>query len=206
MKITTTTTKKGRINLFADGEYQFTVSALFWAKNGCPEGGTLDEDALFALQAEANADAAYDKALRLLTLRAHGEAELMRKLRRDYDREAAENAVCRCKENGLVDDAAFAAALAEELYRKKAYAPARIEQALREKGIGKEIAKNAAYTLDIDRKYGIIRIIEKMRLPETVTKKEADRLIRRLRAAGYSMREIREVVEFSGAPEEDETP
>ena len=43
-----------------------------------------------------------------------------------------------------------------------------------------------------------------MRLPETVTQKEADRLIRRLRAAGYSMREIREAVEFSGADDLDE--
>ena len=202
MKITTTTTKKGRINIFADGEYQFTVSALFWAIHGCPEGGRLPPEALSALAEAAKKEAAFERALRLISLRAHGETELYRKLRRDFEPLYARSAVDRCRDVGLVDDEAYARLYAEELFRRKGYAPERIELALREKGIDKEIAKNAAFALDIDRKIGIIRIIEKMRLPETVSKQEASRLLRRLRAAGYSMREIREVVEFSGAAEE----
>lgn len=199
MEITTTTTKKGRINLFADGEYQFTVSAFFWAKNGCPEKGDLSAETLYDLKAAADEEAAYDKALRLLSMRAHSEAELLRKLRQAYDAAPAEAALDRCRENGLVDDAAFAAVYAEELFRRKAYAPARIALMLREKGIDKEIIKNTVDALDIDRKSGIIRIIEKIHLPEQITKAEADRLLRRLRAAGYSMREIREAIDFSGA-------
>ena len=202
MEITTTTKKKGRINLFADGEYQFTVSALFWAIHGCPEGGRLPPEALSALAEAAKKEAAFERALRLISLRAHGETELYRKLRRDFEPLYARSAVDRCRDVGLVDDEAYARLYAEELFRRKGYAPERIELALREKGIDKEIAKNAAFALDIDRKIGIIRIIEKMRLPETVSKQEASRLLRRLRAAGYSMREIREVVEFSGAAEE----
>ena len=204
MKITTTLTKKGRINVLADGEYQFTVSSLFWRLNGCAEGASLSPEALSSLADAATAEAAYEKALRVLDLRAHGERELLQKLLRDYPRAAAEAALDRCRENRLVDDVSFAEAYAEALFRKKGWAPGRIEAALREKGIDREISKNAVMALDIDRKSGIIGIIEKMRLPERITEKERQRLIRRLLAAGYTMAEIRETIEFN-EPRGDET-
>lgn len=202
MEITTTLTQKGRINVLVDGEYQFTVSSLFWRLNGCAEHADLTPDALAALADAVLAEAAYEKALRVLDLRAHGERELLHKLCRDYPREAAEAALERCRENRLVDDVSFAAAYAETLFRKKGWAPGRIEAALREKGIDREIAKNAVFALDIDRKNGIINIIKKMRLPERITKKDRQRLIRRLLAAGYTMGEIRETVSFSGGEED----
>ncbi len=38
MELTTTFTKKGRINVLADGEYQFTVPAFIWyASSLCGE-------------------------------------------------------------------------------------------------------------------------------------------------------------------------
>lgn len=204
MEITTTRTKKGRVNVLADGEYRFTVSSLFWRLNGCAERAALSPDALAALAAAAQAEEAYEKALRALSLRAHGERELLQKLCRDFPREAAEAALTRCRENRLVDDESFAVAYAEELFRKKGWAPGRIETALREKGIDREISKNAVFALDIDRKSGIINIIDKMRLPEQLSEKDRQRVIRRLLAAGYSLPEIRRVVQFEQTPEDGE--
>ena len=114
----------------------------------------------------------------------------------------ASDALARCRAAGFTDDARFAAALAEELSQKKNYAPRRILEALQQKGIDRETAKNAVEGLDIDGKKGIINIIKKMRLPDTLTQKELDRLLRRLTAAGYSMREIRAVLRFSEETEE----
>ncbi len=174
---------------------------MFWRLNGCAEGGELSPEALTALAEEATAEAAYEKALRVLDLRAHSERELLRKLMREYPRAAAEAALDRCRENRLVDDVSFAEAYAEALFRKKGWAPERIEAALREKGIDREISKNAVFALDIDRKSGIIGIIEKMRLPETLTEKDRQRVIRRLLAAGYTMAEIRRAVPFNETEE-----
>ena len=202
MELTTTTTKKGRINVIADGEYQFTVPAFIWyASSLCGETEAEPEE-LEALRLEGESSDAYEKALRLLGQRAHGEAELKRKLRQKYSPAAVESAMVKLRESRLVDDAAFADALAEELYRRKAWAPERILQELLSRGIDAETAKNAANGIDIDRKQGIIDIISKTRLPERPTRKDADRLIRRLLNAGYSMGEIREVVSFSETTEE----
>ena len=84
MEISTSTTKKGRINILTDGEYQFTVPAFIWYRS--PLFGQTEADgvSLEALRAEGQAYDAYEKGLRLLGLRAHGTEELRRKLRRDY--------------------------------------------------------------------------------------------------------------------------
>lgn len=197
MEISTSTTKKGRINILTDGEYQFTVPAFIWYRS--PLFGQTEADgvSLEALRAEGQAYDAYEKGLRLLGLRAHGAEELRRKLRRDYPADAANDAITKLTESGLLNDVSFAEALAEELYRRKHYAPERIKAELTHRGVDAETAKNALNILDIDRKQGIIDIISKMRLPERISQKDLNRLIRRLLGAGYTMAEIREAVEVS---------
>ena len=197
MELSTTTTKKGRINVVADGEYQFTVPAFIWYRSALCGETEASPEALEELRLLGEQADAYEKAVRLLSFRAHSEAELRRKLRPGFSDDAIEAAMEKLRENGLVDDAAYAEALAEELFRRKAWAPERIRKELISRGIDAETAKNAANGLDINRKQGIIDIISKMHLPPVLTKKDADRLIRRLLNAGYSMREIKEVVSFS---------
>ena len=197
MELSTSTTKKGRINVLADGEYQFTVPAFIWYGSSFCGQTEITPEELEELRLQGEQADAYEKALRLLGQRAHCEAELKRKLRQQYAAEAAGSAVERLKENGLIDDAAFASSLAEELSRRKGWAPERIRRDLIFRGVDAETAKNAVNGLDIDKKQGIIDIISKMHLPASPAKKDADRLIRKLLNAGYSMREIREVISFS---------
>ena len=201
MKLTTTRTKTGRVNVFTDGEYRFTVPFSLWCAAQLDETDPSPE-ALEALRAAGERADAYEKALSLLDLRDHGERELYRKLRRDFSEEACAEALARCREAGIVDDARYAAAYAEELFRRRGFAPERIEEALRQRGIDRETAKNAARGLDIDRKSAIIELIEKMHLPEALTQKELNRVLRRLTAAGYGMREIRAVLRFTEETEE----
>ena len=197
MKLTTDTTKTGRIGIYTDGEFRFTVPAFIWYAHplyGCDEA---DEEALSELKAAGETHDAYEKALRLLGRRAHSAWELKTKLRAHYGAEAVAETLEKLNDNGLLNDVSFAEALAEELFRRKSYAPERIRMELLSRGVAAEIAKNAANGLDIHKKQGIIDIIGKMHLPETLSPKDADRLLRRLLSAGYTMREIREVVSFS---------
>ncbi len=197
MELSTTTTKKGRINVHADGEYLFTVSAFIWYRSPLCGKTEAAPEALEELRLQGLESDAYEKGLRLLGSRAHAEKELRTKLTRAYPADAADAAVARLKEAGLIDDASYAAALAEELQRRKNYSPQRIILELTHRGVDAETAKNAANGLDIDKKEGIINILNKMHLPERPAKKDVDRLLRRLLNAGYTMREIREVISFS---------
>ena len=191
MTITTDTTKKGRISVYADGEYRFTVSAFIWAASSLYEGCEADEETLEVLRGQGQTYDAEEAAVRLLSYRAHSEKELKMKLRRKSPADVAEAAAAKMRGLGDLNDEKFASQLAEELFRTKHYAPQRILSELFSRGIAKEFAENAVSALDIDENKGIIELISKMRLPEEPTEKDVARLMRRLLSAGYSYSEIR---------------
>lgn len=198
MELTTKQGKNGKINLFTDGEFRFAVSAFVYHSFPLRDGDEVTEEALSELKRASDAEKAHESALRSLTVRAHGEKELLRKLRQKYDAEAAESAVERCKQAGLINDAAFAADLAEELYRRKALSPERIRRELEQRGVDKNTVQNAISALDIDRDSGIIQILEKMRITDDSPDKDKARAVRRLINAGYSFPEARRAMEKQG--------
>ena len=198
MELTTKQGKNGKINLFTDGEFRFAVSAFVYHSFPYRDGDEVTEEALAELKKTYDAEKAYESALRSLTARAHGEKELLRKLRQKYDAEAAESAVERCKQAGLINDAAFAADLAEELYRRKALSPERIRRELEQRGVDKNTVQNAISALDIDRDSGMIQILEKMRITDDSPDKDKARAVRRLINAGYSFPEARRAMEKQG--------
>ena len=198
MEFSTTQGKNGKVNIFTDGEFRFAVSAFVYHSFPFRDGDDVTEEELAALKASSDAERAHESALRMLTARAHGEQELYRKLRQKYDDTAAQSAVDRCREAGLIDDEAYAADLAEELFRRKAFSPERIRTELICRGVDKEIAENAAEALDIDRDSGIIQILAKMRITDDSPKKDKARAVRRLMNAGYSFSEARRAMTDQG--------
>ena len=198
MELTTKQGKNGKINLFTDGEFRFAVSAFVYHSFPYRDGDEITEEDLNELQKTSDAEKAHESALHSLTARAHGEKELLRKLRQKYDAEAAESAVERCREAGLINDAAYAADLAEELYRRKAFSPERIRRELEQRGVDKKIADEAISALDIDRDSGIIQILEKLRITDDSPDKDKARAVRRLINAGYSFPEAKRAMEKQG--------
>lgn len=198
MELTSRQGKNGKIHLYADGEFRFAVSAFVYHSFPFRDGDDITEEELAELKASSDAERAHESALRMLTARAHGEQELYRKLRQKYDAAAAQSAVDRCREAGLIDDAAYAADLAEELYRRKAFSPERIRRELEQRGVDRKTADEAVLALDIDRDSGIIQILEKMRITDGATEKDKARAVRRLLTAGYSFSEVRRAMEQQG--------
>ena len=191
MEFSTTEGKNGKVNIFTDGEFRFAVSAFVCHSFPFRDGDDVNEEELAELKASSDAERAHESALRMLTARAHGEQELLRKLRQKYDARAAQSAVDRCKEAGLIDDSAYAADLAESLSARKGWSPDRIRTELICRGVAKEIAGNAAEALDIDRDSGMIQLLEKMRITDDSPEKDKARAVRRLLNAGYRIGEIR---------------
>ncbi len=204
MTVTTTTAKSGKINLYTDGEYRFSVPAEVWFANAYRDGDEIEEEELAALQTAADSVFAYENALRLLSMRAHSEKELYDKLKRKYKAAAAKQAVEKCRELGFINDEQFASLLADELVRRKHYAPKRVENELISRGIDRQIAQSVACTLDIDEKISIMDIIDKFvpndTKPDAKTKK---RIINRLLRLGYTPHEVFDAADSLGWNEED---
>lgn len=190
MTVSYKTAKSGKINIYADGEFRFAVSPVIWYSLGISEGDEIDPDGLERIKELADSAAAYEKALSLLSYRQHSESELYMKLRRSFPAEASRQAVEKCSAAGLTDDEKFASLLADELYRRKHFAPQRIIAELVNRGIDKNTAENAVLTLDIDRDSGIIEILSKMNVTADSSEKDRARAFRRLLNAGYSYHEI----------------
>ena len=190
MELGISTSKNNKIKIYADGEFLFTVPAVIWYSSRFSEGDEVTEEELSELKNTADCSAAFDSAMRMLSLRAHSETELRGKLRIKFTEEAVRHTIEKLQGLGLLDDEKFAFMFAEELYRRKGFAPKRIVLELKNKGIEGSLAEKAVNSLDIDREIGIIKVIEKYHLTNDSTPKEKDRVIRRLLNMGYSFSDI----------------
>lgn len=182
--------KNNKIKIYADGEFLFTVPAVIWYSSRFREGDEVTEEELSELKSVAEQSGAFDSAMRMLSLRAHSEYEMKQKLKLKFSEEAAADAIMKLRDLNLLDDEKFAFMYAEELQRRKGFAPKRIVIELKNRGIDPQTAEKAVNSLDIDKEIGIIKVIEKYRITENSTPKEKDRVIRRLLNMGYSYSDI----------------
>ncbi len=95
--------------------------------------------------------AAKNFCLRWLTVRARSRAELATKLReRGIPDAAAERALDRLTDVGLVDDAAFAASFVTSRHRDRGLGRAALRRELRHKGVDRDLAEQALQAIDGD--------------------------------------------------------
>lgn len=112
-------TKKGRLALFFDGEFAFSLDENTFADAGLHQDDDLEEWQIEELRKKSETRRALDKAMDYLALRDHATGELYQKLCRKFDAHSAAYAVARAGELGLLNDAGFARRRAAELLRKR---------------------------------------------------------------------------------------
>ena len=139
-------TKKGRLALFLDGEFAFSLDADTFARAALHEGDDLEPWQAEDLRKQSETRRALDKAMDYLALRDHAAGELYQKLCRKFDAPSAAWAVARAGELGLLDDAGFARRRAAELLRKRK-SRREILQDLAAKGIDRDTAAAAVEAL-----------------------------------------------------------
>jgi regulatory protein len=87
---------------------------------------------------------AYDRALKLLTIRDHAEVELRRKLRRaQHPPEEIDRAIERVRALGYLDDARFAASRARALVVEGRNGPRAVALKLRQAGVDEATVRSA---------------------------------------------------------------
>ena len=139
-------TKKGRLALFLDGEFAFSLDEDTFAAAALHEEDEVEEWRLEELRKQSDTRKALDKAMDLLSLRDHAAGELYQKLCRKFDGPSAAYAVAKAQELGLLDDAQFARRRAAELLRKRKSRRAILDD-LAAKGIDRDTAAGAVETL-----------------------------------------------------------
>lgn len=139
-------TKKGRLALFLDGEFVFSLDEETFARANLHEGDDLESWQVEDLRKQSDTRRALDKAMDYLSLRDHASGELYQKLCRKFDAPSAAYAVARAGELGLLDDAGFARRRAAELLRKRK-SRREILTDLAAKGIDRDTAAEAVEVL-----------------------------------------------------------
>ena len=139
-------TKKGRLALFLDGEFVFSLDEETFARANLHEGDDLESWQVEDLRKQSDTRRALDKAMDYLSLRDHASGELYQKHCRKFDAPSAAYAVARAGELGLLDDAGFARRRAAELLRKRK-SRREILTDLATKGIDRDTAAEAVEAL-----------------------------------------------------------
>ena len=144
------TTKQGRVALFADGEFLFSLMPELCVTEGLKVGQQVDVVYLEELRAQSELAKAKAKALQLLSRQAYTASQLRQKLAQCADETSAAQAVERMEQLGLVDDGAYARQFAQELARRKYFGPLRIRQELCRRGIAPQLVQQALEELELD--------------------------------------------------------
>jgi regulatory protein len=102
-------TREKRINVFLDGKLAIGVLAETALKEGLTVGQELTASRLEALAGQDRFQRCHNAAIRFLGYRPRSEAEIRQRLqRRGFDSDCIEKTIARLKEQGLIDDVAFA--------------------------------------------------------------------------------------------------
>lgn len=141
-------TKRGRISIYADGDFVFAIEQECWQRSGFDVGDTVDEGALNTLLHQSREQEAKRRALNMLSAKSYTAQALTRRLAEKTGTQAAQTAVSRMEELGLIDDEDYALRCARDLFNLRGFAPRRIRYELQKRGISSELCALAIDELD----------------------------------------------------------
>jgi regulatory protein len=138
---------KRRVNVYLDGEYAFSLTALIAVP--LRRGQVLSDEEIAALRHADAEQQAYDQALDFLSYRARSQAEVERYLGgKGTAPDVVAAVVSRLRDAGLLDDAAFARAWVEN---RQAFQPRGVRglrYELERKGIDPEVVAQVVAGID----------------------------------------------------------
>jgi regulatory protein len=141
--------RKRRVNIFLDDKFAFSLEAEVALKEGIKVGQELSEGDIEALTGAELSQRCYEAALRYLDYRPRSQAELKQRLaRRGFDGDTIDTTLARLKEQGLVDDLAFARFWQEN---RQAFSPRSrwlVRRELKQKGVADEVIERVVANVD----------------------------------------------------------
>ncbi|MCR4563634.1 MAG: recombination regulator RecX [Clostridiales bacterium] len=190
MKLSVKNGNRGKVHIYIDGEYRYTVDGEYWYSEKWHKLKDIDEEELAALDGAVSFRRAFNAGMNLLSYRAHGKKELVNKLvAKKHDRASAEKAVERLEELKLINDLDYAEMMVRHL-EKKGCSEKRIMQELLLKGIDRDTAETALLSLDKNPHKRIIELLENKYGKYLGDEKGRKKVFNAFLRLGYSYSEI----------------
>ncbi len=186
--------KKSLTALYIDGEYAVSVDTMTFMAAGKKVGSEITDEDLYDLIEKSNISRAKEKALCLIEYRARTHKEIMDKLVPLYGEKAAELAVERLEQLGLINDEAFAQEYADTLINKKHFSYQRAVYELIRKGINKDTAEEILDELEPDAVEQIRTLLETKYARRLNDEKARARTVNSLKTMGYRWSDINEAM------------
>lgn len=186
--------RKGLSAVYIDGEYALSLDTQTLLEHRIDIGREFDDEELHDLIESSNERRAKEKALWLISYRAHSKKELRDKISRTCDRQSAEKAVERMEELGLVNDRDYAERCAQTLIFTKHMSKRGAAMELRRKGIESEIIDEVLDDIEVDEREQIQAVIER-KYPKIDDEKIRRRAVAALQRLGYGWEDIKAVIE-----------
>jgi regulatory protein len=185
-----------RVNVFLDNSFAFSLEGEVALRENLEVGQELSEDKIEALTGSDLFQRCLNAAFRYLDYRPRSEAELRERLkRRGFNGNSVEAVFARLREQGLVDDRAFAEFWKDnrESFRPRSRALTALE--LRQKGVAKAVIDQVVADVDDeDNAYRAARSRAR-RLPDSDYQDFRHRLGDYLKRRGFGYRVITHTVE-----------
>ncbi len=158
---------------------------------GYTVGSDLSVDGIALLKAASMRRRAREKALYLLSVRDHSRRELQEKLLTACDADTAQRTVEQLEELGLLDDAAYAARLVQDLTAVKRSSRRQTLQTLQQRGIERDLAEEAVEAAEIDDFEQALALLRQKRYNRDCDEKQRRRMADFLARRGFSYDVIR---------------
>ncbi|GHU81726.1 regulatory protein RecX [Clostridia bacterium] len=186
--------RKALSAVYIDGEFALKLDTMTLAENRINIGAKLDDNELKELIEKSDARRAKEKALWLISYRDHSKKELQDKIKKTTSSEAAETAIERMEELGLINDETFARRYADELLQRKHMAPKGIVYKLREKGIDSKLIDIIIEEIEYDYVGEIAQLLQRKYPNAAEDEKSRRRATAFLQRLGYSWDEIKKAI------------
>lgn len=185
------------MQLTLDSGESVLIDKTTWEESPYGQDSSLSHDQLEALRTASDHRRATSRAVYLLSKRDLSRRELEQRLCREKGRyqpekrELAVETAAQMEAYGYVNDAAYAARLAEQYTHARLYPRRRVVQALLQKGIDRDIAYQAAEGVCVDDAKLALEFLRKKRYTVPKESKEFDRIAAAMARYGFAGEDIR---------------
>ncbi len=189
-KITTIRPGRGRrerVNVSLDGRFAFSLEAELAIKEGLRVGQELLANQIEALAKSDRFHRCLNAAIHYLNYRPRSEFEIRERLqRRGFDSDSIEAVLAKLKEQGLVDDMAFAQFWKDNRGSFSPRSQWLIKSELKQKGVASDIIDQVVNTVDNDSSAYRAAVAKVRRLPRSDYQSFRRRLGEYLKRRGFS--------------------
>lgn len=205
--ITQTKSFEDRVTLHLDGEYWLTLNKNQLIDFGLYKGYEIDDELKLKLEQASQINKVLDKAIGYLTIRPRSVREIRDYLKKkEVDSVLIEQTINILINKKFLSDLEFAKWYAKARFSQKKYGINKIKADLAQKGVSKDIVREALGETDQDDNFENLIELAKKFIPKIKAKDQVElrqKLIQRLASRGFLFEEITKALKELNQSKED---